>query len=319
MHELPASLKALMTDLIDYAGLFPPAGLPMNLAVGNYDRYINGPNAWALGRFVLPVARFKEFQPYLFGRQFLQTWLISALIGDDAEADFIAISEFNQQNVGRVLVDTVEVKVASADEIRRFAALVPKTITPYFEITPRFIDDLVVAVREVGGRAKIRTGGITLEAFPPASDVAHFISVCAEHEVPFKATAGLHHPVRCVRPITYDANAPTSAMHGFLNVFTAAAVAWIQGKVFECDDEMFVGRDAPIQTPFRYEMGPRGQKSLENILQQISPFEFVEHGLKAPLIIPTSLIKEARQNFAISFGSCSFEEPMGELSSLETL
>jgi len=34
--------------------------------------------------------------------------------------------------------------------------------------------------------------------------------------VPFKATAGLHHPLRCIHPLTHEPNSPAAAMHGFL-------------------------------------------------------------------------------------------------------
>ena len=53
--KAPASLRALLTGVIDYAGLFPPAALPMADAVRNYDAYRNGEHAWMLGRFVVPV------------------------------------------------------------------------------------------------------------------------------------------------------------------------------------------------------------------------------------------------------------------------
>ena len=56
-----ASLRALLSGVVDYAGLFPPAGLPLDQAIRNYARYRQGSDAWMLGRFVIPAARLAEF------------------------------------------------------------------------------------------------------------------------------------------------------------------------------------------------------------------------------------------------------------------
>lgn len=57
--------RALLTGLIDYAGLFPPAGLSMAQVVANYASYQRRPDHWALGRLVVPVARLAEFEAAL--------------------------------------------------------------------------------------------------------------------------------------------------------------------------------------------------------------------------------------------------------------
>jgi hypothetical protein len=56
---------ALLRDLIDYAGLFPPASLDMAAAVANYDSYSRSEWNWILGRFIVPVARLGEFEEAL--------------------------------------------------------------------------------------------------------------------------------------------------------------------------------------------------------------------------------------------------------------
>ena len=56
------------------------------------------------------------------------------------------------------------------------------------------------------------------------ADVVRFIRRCIEADVRFKATAGLHHPLRAEFPLTYDAGAPVGAMFGYLNVFLAAGI-----------------------------------------------------------------------------------------------
>jgi hypothetical protein len=136
-----------------------------------------------------------------------------------------------------------------------------------------------------GLRAKIRTGGVTPDAFPDAPRVAQFIKRCAEKKVPFKATAGLHHPIRCVKPLTYETNAPTGTMHGFVNVFMAAAlVHHAEAILTETDARAFeFGDDAASW---------RGHS------------------------VRTEDLTRLRNEFAVSFGSCSFEEPVADLKEL---
>ncbi|MFX4589154.1 hypothetical protein ABTB15_19430, partial [Acinetobacter baumannii] len=81
-------------------------------------------------------------------------------------------------------------------------------------------------VKRANCYAKIRTGGIKPEAIPSPTEVAAFIKACAKLQLAFKATAGLHHPIRAVRALTYDQDAPRAVMHGFINVLMAAAFAW---------------------------------------------------------------------------------------------
>ena len=54
------SVIALLDALIDYAGLFPPAGLGMREAVRNYATNREGPYSWALARFICPASRLRE-------------------------------------------------------------------------------------------------------------------------------------------------------------------------------------------------------------------------------------------------------------------
>ena len=60
MSVTSASLRALLAGVVDYAGLFPPAGLALDLALTHYVRYRQGPGGWMLGRFVCPAARLPE-------------------------------------------------------------------------------------------------------------------------------------------------------------------------------------------------------------------------------------------------------------------
>ena len=56
MPCVPASLRALLTNLIDYAGLYPPAALSLDVVEDRYRGFCGSPDAWMLNRLVLPVA-----------------------------------------------------------------------------------------------------------------------------------------------------------------------------------------------------------------------------------------------------------------------
>ena len=286
------SLHILVHSLIDYAGLFPPAGLKMADAVTNYGRYKNGPNAWALGRFVVPAARLEEFETY-FGPD-RTMWHLSALIGQNPTEDLARIADFNGRHRQSALIDTAEVKVSDAAAIRELKSQVPESILVYFEI-PGVGDpaELVRAIGSAHARAKVRTGGLTPEMFPSEQQVLRFLAACIHANVAFKATAGLHHPVRCVKPLTYEKDAPSGTMHGFLNVFLAAA--------------------------FLLDGVPEGE--LENLLLEDDPrqFDFEEGAIawRGRRLTQARLLES--RALAASFGSCSFEEPISDLVALNFL
>lgn len=143
---------------------------------------------------------------------------------------------------------------------------------------------LLPELKRRGLRAKIRTGGIVEDAFPAPEVVAEFIRACKDVGVPFKATAGLHHPLRCVKPLTYEPNAAVGTMHGFLNVFLAAAMV---------EDAEAILRETDAGA-FTFDDEGAAWRSRRVSLQEL----------------------KAMREFAISFGSCSFEEPIGDLKEL---
>ena len=288
----------MLSNLIDYAGLFPPAALPMQQAVENYDRYLAGPDAWALARFVLPVSRFAEFETAMDKLKPIEPWGISALLGANPEADLAEVDRFNERNRGRATVDSAEVKASTTDEIAHIRANVRGTITCYFEIPPAKASELLPTIGAIHSRAKIRTGGVTTDAFPSSETVAQFIMECGRHNVAFKATAGLHHPIRCVKPLTYDAVAEMSLMHGFLNMFVAAAAA--RGKCSSATVVKLLEDDLESD-------------ALPNIRFQDGVISWRDQRVTA------EKVQDTRRNFAISFGSCSFEEPLADLRELNLL
>ena len=223
-----ASLHALLTGSIDYAGLFPPAALPMLEVATNYDHYRRSNDRWALGRIVVPVARLHELSDVASALCLRPDglWRVSALTGNNAEHDAAAIVAWNAKEAGRFVIDAVEGRAASAQQIEQFARAFSNAVAVYVEIPAADDpDELIAEIHRAGVRAKIRMGGVTRDAFPSAPHVARFLARCAHHGVPMKATAGLHHPLHAEYPLTYAADAPRGTMFGFLNVFIAAALA----------------------------------------------------------------------------------------------
>jgi hypothetical protein len=295
----------LLRDLIDYAGLFPPASLDMATSVANYDAYSRSEQHWILGRFIVPAARLGEFEE-AFGRLpvpmpevISSNWRLSVLLGPDPVADVARIGEFNARmarssSERRSRVESVEVKVANAGEITRISGSVPPELEAYFEIPLSSSGECIAAVAACGRRAKIRTGGETADKFPAPERVVEFMRLCAAARVPFKATAGLHHPVRSVHRLTYEPDSPSAMMHGFLNVFLGAAF-------------LLRGMQAALAVDVLNEESP-------------SAFCFGADGVswRGHRLHARDLFL-ARRDSSISFGSCSFTEPIDDLRSLHIL
>lgn len=298
----PATLHALLAGAIDYAGLFPPARLPMPDAVGRYASYAADRNAWALGRFVVPSARFDELVTvrHALPDREKRSWQLSAILGANLVDDCALVRGLNEAESERTFVDSVEMKVAgSPATIRNQMAVVrraiPTSIRVFAELpvgmAPR---EFAEAARVEGVLAKVRTGGVTAEAFPAVSDLADFLLACAENQLPFKATAGLHHPCRGSYPLTYDSQSPRGTMFGFLNVFVAATTAYVGVA--------------------------RGQILAILLEEQGAAFRFTDHDITwRDVRVSREQVMEARSRFALSFGSCSFEEPIRDLRGLSLL
>lgn len=292
------ALHALMARVVDYAGLFPPARLEMAEAVRAYAAYRDGAEAWALGRFVIPAARLDEFDAAAAGlvpTTAADSWALSALLGASVEADLAGIEAYNDRHrdarLGAVHVDTVELRASHPEQILLAGEHVSGRYDAFIEVP--VADDpaaLIDAIARIGVKAKIRTGGTTPDAFPRAGHVVRFIRRCVERDVAFKATAGLHHALRSEYPLTYDVAAPRGVMFGFLNVFLVAA--------FMRDGLDDAGACALL------EEGEPGAIRFDG--------DSVRWRVR---VLDTRAIRAARRE-AVSFGSCSFSEPVDELHAL---
>jgi hypothetical protein len=329
--------QKLLAGAVDYAGLFPPAGLTMPETVANYARYRCDPAKAMLGRLVVPSGRLAEVRASVdrLESDLIATdaspWQLSALVPASPANDYEdfhqalnTIINFNQLNRSGectpLLVDSIEVKVNTQNDLQHLAENVPAQLDCYFEIDcqsepnalietlARVSSSAVMPVRNVGGNAvastephrtqggrlfgKIRTGSVVANQIPGIDRVARFIAACARDYVPFKATAGLHHPIRNEYRLTYEPNSDCGTMHGFLNMFVATLCA------------------------FEYQLN---ELEIAQILndREAHNFHFEDDRIQwHHLTIGLDRIDTLRIESIQSFGSCSFVEPTTELCEL---
>ncbi len=277
----------------------------MSRSIANYDEYSRSQWKCILGRFIVSVARLREFEdafmrlPDTPSGEISAKWRLSVLLGSDPLADVAHIHEFKSRmakstSFRTAVIESIEVKVTSAREVERISAIIPQELQAYFEIPPSSASECIPALARFARSAKIRTGGETADKFPAPEGVVEFIRLCAANNVPFKATAGLHHPLRSIHRLTYQPESPLGMMHGFINLFLAAAF-------------LRAGMDGKLAVQLLEEQSPQA-------------FHFDEDGVSWRE--DRSSVREiaaARQDFAISFGSCSFTEPIDDLRSLSLL
>ncbi len=297
------SIRILLQSAVDYAGLFPPAALDMAEAVREYEESRRGAMAWALGRFILPVSRLEEFEAQAAsmlpegGAE--QPWRLSVLGGDDREHDLELVAAFNARHAGAdsgaAVIDAIESKAPVASEIQRAAGIATSRLESYFEVAlTQEAPAVIAAIARAGARGKVRTGGLKAGQFPSPAKLARFIRLCAEANLAFKATAGLHHPLRSVHRVSRDPASPSAVMHGFLNVLLAAAFARTGHEP-----------DLPEQV---LEDGAR------------ESFGFDDDGASwRDERLSIGQLLAARQHSVISFGSCSLQEPWDGLKELNLL
>ncbi len=310
-----------MTGLIDYAGLFPPASLEMNEAVRRYAEYRKGAHAPALGRFIVPAGRLGELRESVLkmaGRESTAAWPLSVIAGDDLEGELAGMVDLEAVTADGgetqwARIAALELRASRPQQVEERLALAGKrlssldSIEVYFEIPldPHpgvFVTAIADSSRsQVSGAgrnagrsvfAKIRTGGVTTEAFPEPEAILRFLICARDAGVSFKATAGLHHPLRGRYPMTYEEDAEAETMTGFLNLFSTAAAIYA-------------------------ETGTEEEWLALLTEDSADAFTFTSTSIRwRDLDLPAADIVAARHDFARSYGSCSFEEPIAGLRAL---
>ncbi|SEO05788.1 hypothetical protein [Paenibacillus sp. OV219] len=310
------SIHPFMEKLIDYAGLFPPAELPMQAAIQQYHSYMHDQDQWMLGKFVIPIARLNELAP--FKRMFSANHPLSlSVIGNRSRsaAECLTlltgslewIEEFRNQYQLAAAVHSLELPLPAVTIDHELLQSISQEtsaarLITFCELTypldsqwENAMNEAIVqfaafnADSNVSLGIKLRTGGVIASAFPSPSQVATALAACRDGQVPMKFTAGLHHPIRMLRDEVH------TKMHGFLNVFFAGLLAWEHG----------LDHDA-----------------IRSILHDEEPadFEFGADGIKwRQLAMSSEAVKRCRAKAMLSYGSCSFDEPREELRELNCL
>jgi hypothetical protein len=279
------AIDSLLKDMVDYAGLYPPAGLDMHTAVRKYLEYGHGPRRKALGRFVVDLDRF----PYLWDAAGDYTRGLRLSVIALADADWAELQGLIEKGYA---IEAVEIKTSDPKEIERIAKRLPAGLTAYFEAPVNGVSAPTLdAIAAVEARIKIRMGGPAAGAIPSPQATADMLAEIARRRLVFKATAGLHHPVRGRHPLMGSPESPTAVMHGFMNLACAAAVLHFGGEAEEAREAL------------EEEWPGAWQVTGEAIAWQQDSWNADE-------------LREVRQKFFAGFGSCSFEEPMQELEAL---
>lgn len=303
-----ASLRALLTHAIDYAGLFPPANLALEPALRNHSEYVRTPEAWMLGAFILPVAEFDAAARGLsqFDRE--HALRISALGPRTDSANTFrqalaaardSIGSFRKTCGGAASIEQLEMPLPAEVDAELLKAmrslLADAELNGFWEAPAKAAAGMIELIAENNGTNperkfgfKLRTGGVTADAFPSSAQIAGALVAATKQKVPIKFTAGLHHPVRLFH------ESVQTKMHGFLNVLGAGVLAaehqWSEEQTAQMLDD-----EEPASFSFADDF-------------------FVWREWK----VATDRIATLRK-LVTSLGSCSFDEPRDDLRALNFL
>lgn len=277
--------RALLHELIDDAGLFPPASLSMDAAAEQHAAARGGPHAWMLGRFICPASRLEELRKHL---DLLDRWRLSVIV-DEPEGAAELASWLEDPPPGAA-VEIVEAPPAMHDLGAAGAAVDGHGIPAFLEVPPgEPLDPVLSEIAERGREAKLRTGGATAGHFPAPETVAAFLDGCRRRDIRCKVTAGLHHPFR-------HTDAETGFVrHGFLNLVGAAVLA------------------------SAHDLGPG---ALAPVVEDTEPGSFTLTAARfawRDLEADPGRIARARRDLFFAYGSCSFDEPVEDLLALGIL
>ncbi len=290
---------AAFAALIDYAGLFPPASRSVHDAFVSYRRIRSGTLAWVGGRFLCRASQLPELAAVATATLTPgeSPWEISAIFDLPAGESAAHAVDFQAEMDPVMRIAAVEAKLtdptaAALDSLLDVMLPVGTDVVPFVEVDRSgsiraqvgLIADALSSRRRVGG-AKLRCGGDAADLFPTSAEVAEFIMAATDHGLPFKATAGLHRPIR-----HFDEDLGIER-HGFVNILIAAVIA-------------ATGSDITTIEAIITDTDPNGF-SLSAAFASWRGHE-----------VPGSALRRMRQTGFVAYGSCDFDEPTEALEHL---
>jgi len=264
----------------------------------NYTHYHKGIHRWLLGSFVLPLSQWDAFVSLLPALPVdpAHPWSLSLISAQDWQAAIAHVQAHTPSNALPIQITALELPPLAPEIVKQSLPQLPAGIDTFVEL-PLQGDwqPYLPLLQYSGAMAKLRTGGLTPAAIPTVPQLAEVLIALAEAQIPFKATAGLHHPLPGDHPLDQQPHSPTARLHGFLNLAVLAALLyWRKLTPLEALDLL---KTTTLQS-FRFQADGLGWQDQFLTLDQIT---------------------EARQQFWRSFGSCSFAEPVDDLKALQLL
>jgi hypothetical protein len=272
----------LFQGLVDDASVFPPGNLPLAPALAEHAEHRASWYRPFVGPLVLPASAVAEMAPGA-PRVGLEVAL-TGRCGDPGLA----------QAVGRlssepgVSLRALEVAVPTDAGGTRFVDEVETVLTLAAGATGRpdvYVEpvppteaalDALASIRP-GTYVKLRSGGVTADAFPGEETLAQWMAWCIGRGLPLKCTAGLHHAVR------HTADETGFEHQGFLNVLLAVS-CFVEGGEVPDAARVLSRRDAPAVAGEVSELAGPGAPPVRDVFR--------------------------------SFGSCSVLEPVEDLVAL---
>ncbi len=227
----------LFGRLVDHAGLLPPAPLDMQTAVAAYRHARTGPGSWIVGRFLVPATKLEELATVLVTTMTARErpWEVGVVVDTDLGSAVATAAAFHRELHPGASIVTAEARLdggadgAAVERIHRALGAIADDVAAFVEVdvtgpAARVAHDVTTAAETI--TRSHRPGGVALRGEGPTPDqnpapdaVAAFVTSATAAGVPFKATAGLDHPIRC------DDASRGATHHGFVNLLVAAALA----------------------------------------------------------------------------------------------
>lgn len=292
----------LLVGLVDDAGLFPPEELAMGPALQRHAADVAAAHPVWSQRFVCPVSRVGEALSALGPAETLHLSLVA-----DTGVEGIEPAVALVRSDSRLTLAAIECRLQPA-HLREagpvLLAAVPADVRLWLETgwgddSAAALDVLAGLDARAGGArvgAKVRCGGDRQDLFPSSAALAGAIAGCAQRGLAWKATAGLHRPVRYRDPATGLRH------HGYLNLLLAAARAASSAERGATGVRGPAGADG---------VDLADGADLVAILDRCATGDLVA----AALALDPTQVAAARAAF-VSYGSCSTAEPVAEATRL---